>query len=265
MKTRILTALIGIPLVLAVVFRADPLLFGAVVILLALAALHEYLIICAVEKLIAVAILCSAAAVLAAIPAGAVAAAAAVALYFLAFLSLWRVGDPARRFRGLAEGILGLVYIGYALGCLWLLREDQQVARGAGAAWVFLVLSATWAGDSAAYFIGSRFGRRKFAPTLSPKKTWAGSVAGLAGSLAGGFLAFPFFGGAVPVPLAVVTALAVGVAGQFGDLFESLWKRAKGVKDSGQLIPGHGGILDRIDSLLLALPVAYHLVRSWGP
>ena len=78
-------------------------------------------------------------------------------------------------------------------GCLWLLRTRQAH----GAAWVFLVLVATWAGDSAAYFIGSRFGRRKFAPTLSPNKTWAGAFGGLAGSLCGALIAYPAFGGAV--------------------------------------------------------------------
>ena len=178
----------------------------------------------------------------------------------LALLSLWRVNDPARRFRGLAEGVLGLCYIGYAMGCLWLLRMETAH----GAAWLFLVLGATWAGDSAAFFVGSRFGRRRFCPDLSPNKTWAGAVGGLAGSLAGGLLSLPLFAGEVSAGFIAATSLAVGLSGQLGDLFESLWKRAKGVKDSGNLIPGHGGILDRIDSLLIGIPIGYHIVRTWG-
>jgi phosphatidate cytidylyltransferase len=100
---------------------------------------------------------------------------------------------------------------------------------------------------------------------LSPNKTWAGAVGGLAGSLAGGLLSLPLFADEVSVGFIAATSLAVGLSGQLGDLFESLWKRAKGVKDSGNLIPGHGGILDRIDSLLIGIPVGYHIVRSWGP
>jgi len=260
-KTRIIAALAGIPPVLAVVFLAGPWIFGVIGMVLALAALQEYVVLCDIEPLIATAVLGCAVPVLVAIPFGDAPGVGAAALLVLALVSLWRVGDPARRFRGLAEGVLGLAYIIYAMGCLWLLREGTAH----GSAWLFLVLGATWAGDSAAYFIGSRFGRRRFAPALSPNKTWAGAVGGLAGSLAGGMVALPLFGGAVPVWFVAATSLAVGFTGQLGDLFESLWKRAKGVKDSGTFIPGHGGVLDRIDSLLLGIPVGYHIVRIWGP
>ena len=260
MKTRIIAALVGIPPVLAAVFIAGPALFGAIALALALLALHEYLRLCDVEPLIMVGVLACAPPVLIAATVGSAPGAGAAALLVLALLSLWRVKDPARRFRGLAEGVLGLCYIGYAMGSLWLLRMETAH----GAAWLFLVLGATWAGDSAAFFVGSRFGRRRFYPALSPNKTWAGAVGGLAGSLAGGLLSLPLFAGAAPVGFIAATSLAVGMSGQLGDLFESLWKRAKGVKDSGNLIPGHGGILDRIDSLLLGIPVGYHFLRAWG-
>ena len=260
MKTRIIAALAGIPPVLAAVFFAGPVPFGAIVLALALVALHEYLKLCAVEPLIKAGVLACAVVVLLAVPVGGAPGVGAAALLALALLSLWRVTDPARRFRGLAEGVLGLCYIGYAMGCLWLLRMETP----RGASWLFLVLAATWAGDSAAYFIGSRFGRRRFSPNLSPNKTWAGSLGGLAGSVAGGLLSLPLFAGDVPAVFLAAASLAVGLTGQLGDLFESLWKRAKGVKDSGNLIPGHGGILDRIDSLLIGIPVAYHIVRFWG-
>lgn len=261
MRTRVLAALVGIPLVLAAVFLAGPVLFGAIVLAVALTALHEFLAICAVEPLVAAGILAGAVPVLASVASGSSTAVPGAVLLALALLALWRVEDPARRLRGLAEGVLGLAYIGYAMGCLWLLREQTDHGR----VWLFLILGATWAGDSAAYFVGSRFGKRRLAPVLSPNKTWAGAVGGLAGSLAGGLLALPLFGGAVPVGLVAAASLAVGVGGQLGDLFESLWKRAKGVKDSGRLIPGHGGILDRVDSLLMGIPVALHIARVWGP
>jgi len=259
-KTRIIAALVGIPPVLAAVFLAGPAFFGAIVLALALLALHEYLRLCAVEPLLTAAVLACAVPLLLAVPGGGAPGVGAAAMLVLALISLWRVKDPARRFRGLAEGVLGLFYIGYAMGCLWLLRMETAH----GAAWLFLVIGATWAGDSAAFFIGSRFGRRRFCPDLSPNKTWAGAIGGLAGSLAGGMLSLPLFAGNVPVGFIMATSLAVGLTGQLGDLFESLWKRAKGVKDSGNLIPGHGGILDRIDSLLIGIPVGYHIVRTWG-
>jgi phosphatidate cytidylyltransferase len=249
------------PLALAALFATGPAVYGLIVLLLALLALHEYLTLCGVERLIRAAVLGCAAPLLAAVPSGHAPAVGAAVLPALALAALWRVEDPARRFRGLAEGCFGLAYIGYAMGCLWFLRESVSD----GPAWVFLVLASTWAGDSAAYFAGSRFGRRRFAPRLSPNKTWAGAVGGLAGSIAGGCLALPLFAGGVSLPAVAGVSLGVGLAGQLGDLFESLWKRAKGVKDSGNLIPGHGGILDRIDSLLLGIPVCYHLARAIAP
>jgi phosphatidate cytidylyltransferase len=260
-KTRIVVALICIPFVLAAVFFAGPAPFGAIVLALSLLSLHEYLRLCDVEPLIMAAVLSCMAPVLIAVPAGGAAEVGAAAMLVLALLSLWRVKDPARRFRGLAEGVLGLCYIGYAMRCLWLLRMETAH----GSAWLFLVLGATWAGDSAAFFVGSRYGRRRFCPDLSPNKTWAGAVGGLAGSLAGGLLSVPLFAGEVSAAFIAGTSFAVGLSGQLGDLFESLWKRAKGVKDSGNLIPGHGGILDRIDSLLIGIPIGYHIVRTWGP
>jgi len=260
-KTRIIAALIGIPPVLAAVFFAGPIAFGAVVVALGLLALHEYLRLCSVEAPLTAAALVCLVPMLVAVPLGVAPVVGAAALLVLALLSLWRVEDPANRFRGLSETVLGLGYIGFAMGCLWRLR--METAHGAG--WLFLVLAATWAGDSAAYFVGSRFGRRRFCPVLSPNKTWAGAFGGLAGSVAGSLLALPFLAGSVPLWFAAFVGFGVGLAGQLGDLFESLWKRAKGVKDSGTLIPGHGGILDRIDSLLIGIPVGYYIVRTWGP
>jgi phosphatidate cytidylyltransferase len=116
-----------------------------------------------------------------------------------------------------------------------------------------LLLAIVWLGDTAAYAVGSRWGRRRLAPVLSPKKTWEGAAAGLAASLAG---AAAWCGWRLGEPSAAVVAigLVTAVAAQAGDLVESMLKRAAGVKDSGQLLPGHGGVLDRLDALLLAAP-----------
>ena len=260
MRTRLLSALVGIPLVLAAVFLAGPRLFGAIALALGVLALDEYLRLCAVERRLRLGIPLVAVAAALALAAGRPGTAAVGAVAAVVALAIAAVGDPAVRLRGVAESALGVTYIGFAVLSLWFLATGPS-----GRAWVLLVLLATWAGDSEAYFIGTRFGRHRLAPVLSPKKSWEGALAGLAGSLAGALAALPAFpeGGLAPLG-AALAGIAVGVAGQAGDAFESLWKRAKGVKDSGTLIPGHGGILDRIDSLLLAFPVARVIAERWG-
>jgi phosphatidate cytidylyltransferase len=121
---------------------------------------------------------------------------------------------------------------------------------------LLFALALVWAGDSMAFLVGRRFGCRKMAPQLSPKKTWEGAAANLAGSLAVGALFAPW----VHVGAAQMLAMAAlaNVAGQAGDLIESAYKRSAGVKDSSGLLPGHGGMLDRIDALLLAAPVVWY-------
>jgi phosphatidate cytidylyltransferase len=121
---------------------------------------------------------------------------------------------------------------------------------------VILLLSIAWAGDTAAYFFGKTWGRHKMAPMISPHKTWIGALAGLIGSMIAAGLASQFYDGQLgswPYMLGVGAACAL--AGQAGDLFKSAFKRARGVKDSGQLIPGHGGLLDRMDSALMSAPL----------
>jgi phosphatidate cytidylyltransferase len=124
--------------------------------------------------------------------------------------------------------------------------------------WIFLVLVIVMSGDTAAYYVGCNLGRRKLYPLVSPNKSVEGAIGGLFGSLAGTFVArFTFFP-ELSVVDCFATALLLGSLGQVGDLFESLLKRSFGVKDSGTIVPGHGGILDRLDSILFAVPAAYY-------
>ncbi len=127
---------------------------------------------------------------------------------------------------------------------------------GVGPKLLLFALVITWAGDSVAYFVGRAIGKHAFAPILSPKKTWEGAVGGLVGSLLVGF-AFSYWI-KEPVPQMLAMAGVGSIAGQVGDLLESAYKRSAGVKDSGALLPGHGGILDRIDALVLAIPVVWY-------
>ena len=121
---------------------------------------------------------------------------------------------------------------------------------------LLFVLVITWVGDTAAYSVGRSIGKRHLAPVLSPKKTWEGTIA----SILGAFLVALVFSRFVNIPLPHLLGMAAAgnVAGQMGDLFESAFKRSAGVKDSGTLLPGHGGVLDRIDALILAFPVVWY-------
>lgn len=130
----------------------------------------------------------------------------------------------------------------------------------AGAAWLFLAFAACWAADTAAYAVGKKWGRRKLWPAVSPGKTVEGAIAALAASI----VVTAFFGALARLPLGLGMGLGaiLGVTGQIGDLAESKLKRWAGVKDSGAILPGHGGVLDRFDSLLANAPVAYYYLRS---
>jgi phosphatidate cytidylyltransferase len=128
---------------------------------------------------------------------------------------------------------------------------------------LLFALAITWAADTVAYFVGRAFGKHPLAPHISPKKTWEGSIAGLLGSL---LIAYAFHYWLV-VPLSHLLAMAFlgNIAGQMGDLLESACKRSAGVKDSGGLLPGHGGILDRIDALILCIPVIWFYLVLINP
>ena len=151
--------------------------------------------------------------------------------------------------------VLGVLYI---FGSLRFAIE----LRALSVYWVFFALSLNWAGDIAALYVGRAIGRHKMAPHVSPGKSWEGSIASVAASVIYGAIFFPRVLPAVPLVEALVVAAIGNIAGQFGDLCESALKRGAGVKDSGTLLPGHGGWLDRVDSNLFALPVVYLLVSS---
>ncbi len=154
---------------------------------------------------------------------------------------------------------LGLVYIPVMFGMVSALRRLED-----GVAWVFVCLALAWAADTGAYFAGRAFGKTPLFPRVSPKKTWEGAVGGaVAVVIAIGIIR------SIAIPQmawghVVALSLIGGPAGVVGDLVESAFKRASGVKDSGSILPGHGGILDRVDSLLFTAPVTYVYVTSMG-
>ncbi len=165
-----------------------------------------------------------------------------------------------------ASGFFGLIYVGYPL-----MLVPQFAARENGRTLLLFLMLVVWTGDIAALYVGKAIGRHKLAPSLSPNKTWEGAAASLAGAvLVAGILALVCaLAGAhdstvlhisEPVWQTLLLALLVNAAAQIGDLVESAIKRGAGVKDSGTMLPGHGGILDRIDALLVAAPVLWYLL-----
>jgi phosphatidate cytidylyltransferase len=166
--------------------------------------------------------------------------------------------------------LAGALYLGWLFGHFVLLRALETPLResvfsslhiASGTAWIFLIMAITWLQDSAAYFVGRWSGRHKMAPLLSPKKSWEGAAGGLAGSLIAALICVPLLGLPITLVQGALLGLVGAVVGPLGDLAESLIKRQVGLKDAGNLIPGHGGILDRADSLLFNGAILYYLIR----
>jgi phosphatidate cytidylyltransferase len=209
---------------------------------------------------------------------------AALAVLAVLGATIWRRGVNGRPLSAAAVTVLGVLYTGGLLSFAYALRYHDTVryydglpsmagARLAGLSvspggmLLLLPVLLTWASDIGAYFVGRAIGGRKLMPSVSPGKTVAGAVGGLGASVlvawVGGRLLLPRVAQLTLTPLgAVMFGAAISVAAQIGDLFESLLKREAGVKNSSSLLPGHGGVLDRFDSVLFALPVAY-LLADW--
>jgi phosphatidate cytidylyltransferase len=180
---------------------------------------------------------------------------AGIALLFLAFalLFLFRITDISNAAREVAYATMAFLYIPFLLMHLVLLRQTAY-----GVQWLFVIMLIVMTNDSAAYYTGCNFGKRRLYPLVSPKKSLEGSLGGVCGSIAGALLArFTFFP-QLTLTDALLTAVFIGILGQVGDLFESMLKRSFGVKDSGSIFPGHGGVLDRLDSIIFAAPAAYY-------
>jgi phosphatidate cytidylyltransferase len=174
----------------------------------------------------------------------------------MALALVMRAKDPALALPRAGLLMLGVVYV---FGC-WRCAIELH---GVGRHLLMYALIVNWAGDAGAYYVGKRFGRHKMAPRVSPNKSWEGAAASV---VASALVAVPYLWYFVHppcglvIPLLIVLTVAANVAGQLGDLAESAMKRGAGVKDSGALLPGHGGFLDRVDSTLFAMPVIFAFV-----
>lgn len=175
----------------------------------------------------------------------------------IAALLIWYVFSPRVNITDISITMFGALYCGLMLSCLVAIRSGIDGLQGGILA--FGVILGVWANDSVAYLVGSRFGRHKMAPKISPRKSWEGFYAGLAASIVVWCLV-PVFVPALGWPWAALCGLVCGIMGVLGDFVESRIKRGAGVKDSGRIMPGHGGMLDRCDSLIFVSFFAYVLL-----
>ena len=290
MLKRIATAVVLIPIVLALILRAPVPVLAVVAAVVALLAIHEflrltesygvqplrwptYIFVGLFFLLLALNLGNEKPLLSTAIFVYALGFAAAIAP-FLFLTIVMRRESMSGGYPAAAASVFAFTYIALPLGMLEQLRQQW-----AGAFYLLYLLLVVWAGDIFAYFVGRSIGRHWMTPQISPKKTWEGAVASLLASVAVGWLLFAYaeqlssallrgglierrdgmFGLEKPSMLPVILlTIALNVAAQLGDLVESLIKRGAGVKDSGAILPGHGGMLDRIDALLFAAPVLWY-------
>jgi phosphatidate cytidylyltransferase len=262
LKTRVLTALVLLCLFLAAIFMLPPLGWVAFCALAVGAAAREWAALAglkAVSRWGLAALLAAGVAVLGGMPARwpqvEFAVFVASAVFWVVLSPLW-LYQGWRLSRGVAEALAVLLLLAAGLALVRL--------RELGPGVLLALMSLVWVADSAAYFTGRAFGKHKLAPAISPGKTWEGVGGALLGVLAWGG-ALNHFAGLASLPglrlaLSLLLLTAISIC---GDLFESLMKRQAGVKDSGTLLPGHGGVLDRIDSLISTLPLGYLLLTGF--
>jgi phosphatidate cytidylyltransferase len=250
---RILTAAIGIPLVAAATLYAPNWLFALIVAAVSAVALEEFLNLFATKERARPGkwFLLPGALVTASFAWGLSNAAVGVILAALVLMVGAAFSNPLEgALEKVAGGLAGVTYCCLLTGSILLLSRN----------WILVLFAIVWVGDSAAYYCGRLFGKHLLAPQLSPRKTVEGAVAGLIGSIAGGIIMSSWLIGE-PWQVAGLLSGVAGLAGQVGDLCESALKRSAHVKDSSSILPGHGGILDRLDSLLFAAPVLYCMLQ----
>jgi phosphatidate cytidylyltransferase len=259
LATRVATGALVLPLLVALFFLGPPWLGVAVIGAACLLALHEFVALLRARGLNPLSL--AAAVVLVATFVEAAWPQIGVPLLPIALLvgvgsALFRAGQMEASLTAAAGSFFGAAYLGGLGGCMAALRTLTPTEEGP---WrIVFLMAVIMTSDSAALFAGQLWGRRKLAPLVSPGKTVAGAVGAMLGAIPPALLVRAYGLPRMPVRDAVLLSLAVAVAGLIGDLAESLMKRWAGIKDSGTLFPGHGGMLDRLDSLLFGAPVLYY-------
>jgi len=262
LRARLLTAAIALPPLLWLICYAPPLLFSVVLLLGVALGLYEYFSLVQLRLsfsflwgvgwglVVAITVLFSSPLL--------VSATIGAGLFFVFCLALLDI-QPERGIASVSYALLGVIYVGFLMPHLALVRQNPD-----GIGWIVFVFLVAMLGDTAGYVVGRLWGKRPLIPHISPKKTIAGSVGSVIGNLCGGVCSWMWFFPHRSLFEFVILALGAGLLAQVGDLCESALKRAFGAKDSGRLLPGHGGILDRLDSLLFPAAFIYYYEKIWG-
>ena len=253
--TRILTALVLVPAVLAVMFAAPGWLAFLALFAVACLCYREYLALVDALSLATFAPIgfaCGLIILATPMPGLLI----ATLLVMLGMILALRLDDLTRALASSAAFTLGILY---TFGAFRTAIDLRQVSPH----WLLMACAINWVGDTAAMVAGRSFGKHKLAPVISPGKTWEGAIASVVVGSAFGVFYILWAIPTVPWPKTLLIAAAANIAGQFGDLAESAFKRGANVKDSGTMLPGHGGWLDRVDSTLFALPVVRFLLLPW--
>ncbi len=261
LRLRLITAAVGLPILIVLICCAPSWLFATVLLSLTVVGLHEYFTITQPTSVLpsfvgtvwglAVAgtmMVATSEAVIAVLLAG----------FFVVFTLSLRDLQPQRSFTGLSVMLLGVLYVGFLLPHLVWVRGLPD-----GIAWVFFILLVVMIGDSSAYGAGRTWGKRKLIPHISPGKTIEGSIGAIGGHILTALGSWLWLLPDRSFPEILGLALGIGMLAQIGDLCESALKRAFNVKDSGWIFPGHGGVLDRVDSVLFPSAFLYYYATLW--
>jgi len=268
---RILTAIVGLPILLYTVWSPTPYFFVALIAIAVVLALAEFYSLASKigAKPQALAGYAAALVVIASFvydePRLAIAALSALVIGSLA-AAVFKPDEVKESLLSVSASVFGVIYVALLAGCLAGVRMIPDTFAGLGGTHFSSKLITTFFAivmmtDTGAYYTGRTIGRHKLAPRISPGKTIEGSAGGFIAAVAAGLLCRLIFFPELPIAHALLLAAAIGALGQIGDLAESMLKRSANVKDSGKLLPGHGGVLDRIDSILFCAPLLYFYSR----
>lgn len=268
---RVLTAIVALPILLYTIWSQNPYFFAALTAIAALLALREFYGLASrvggTPQLVvgsAAALMILASFVIAR-PSLAVAAMIALSIVSLA-ATLLSSDEMRNSLASASTTVFGVVYVALLPGCLIGVRMlpdavSQLTAPHLASKLLTMFFALVMMTDTGAYYVGRSIGRHKLAPRISPGKTIEGAIGGFVAAMVTGLLCKLTFFSEIPIAHAIGLGAAIGLLGQIGDLAESMLKRGAGVKDSGHLLPGHGGMLDRIDSVLFCAPLFYYYAR----
>jgi phosphatidate cytidylyltransferase len=262
LRNRWLTAIVAVPLLILLIIKGSHVVFACFIAIVCAIALNEYFRI-AFSPLnrrlfspIPVIGFCTGVAIIAAAHFKTFEAIAGLIVLNLIVCSMITVMEfnsaSNNTLDTLFRQVLGVCYVPMLLGCIVLIHHGPD-----GIKWIFFLLILVFIGDTGAYYAGSYMGKHKLCPNVSPGKTIEGLIGGTLATLIAGSIFKAFLLPALPWTACLLMFLLIGIIGPLGDLFESEFKRAANIKDSGGILPGHGGILDRIDALLFASPIVY--------